>query len=778
MLEEDFKKYIAGFFDADGSVYITKRNTLTLTFSQSNIQVLEYIMKFYPTCFNFHSRRRDDNQRQEFSLSGTGLKLRPVIQDLEEHCIMKFPQIQKAREFLSYVNKRTTDKKNEIMEIVKHMNHNKDEYTDMKPYERINPQYIAGLFDGDGTVGIYNNKVNASIAQKSDINMLMQIHSIYVGSTMDETSVYFGNKRVIYNFLNDIYEYCIYKKEQVIKSLEFLKTKNKALIQQVKDLKQHDINIEYQKKYIENCLNDLYIEYSSSDLLLSKKKQDILNQRTNANLEKHIFDEFENFNIKPKLIFCEKARHKNIWMYFRHKVSSLPHTGKIGRQIKILVMDEISGKYLGIMSLGSDFYSLKERDEYIQKHITETKDKYLRNIINLNTCVPLQPFGYNTNGGKLLASLAFSREIFDYYYKKYNEPLFAVTTTSINGKSIQYDRLNCLKFIGYTKGYGSTHIPEELYGECKLLFDNMQLKTNRVGRFDIIMTLISALKIKETSLFHGSKRGIYFGWLFDTKFSNNYDVNSLKSVSEITEHWKTRWCNNRLTNLFKSNRISTDKRLYDVKYFENISYKEYVLPKKILKNEMKRVVPEREEIPVDDMIEPVGDDRPSLIRRLDKDQLFEVMNLKHIRDMAQEDACDMIRKKYNIIIERDHVSNLWKGEYAQYLDEEILQSDIYVKMLENTRIRAYKGRTEATQKKISEKNRSSMRSFTEEQMISIMREKKTAESATKCGAKYISKKGLPLKRCTIQNIWSGELLPLNEASIDDEYRELLEHKRS
>jgi hypothetical protein len=88
--------------------------------------------------------------------------------------------------------------------------------------------------------------------------------------------------------------------------------------------------------------------------------------------------------------------------------------------------------------------------------------KRLQQIMNLSTCVSTQPFGYNTNGGKLLTSLAFSKEVYQYVYNKYNTHIHGITTMSIYGKSIQYDRLPQLKFVGYTNGNTTSAIPQEV----------------------------------------------------------------------------------------------------------------------------------------------------------------------------------------------------------------------------------------------------------------------------------------------------------------------------
>ena len=51
-------------------------------------------------------------------------------------------------------------------------------------------------------------------------------------------------------------------------------------------------------------------------------------------------------------------------MYFRLKMSSVRHSKTIGKQIKMLIRDKNTQKYIGIASLSSD---LGDRDIYIYR---------------------------------------------------------------------------------------------------------------------------------------------------------------------------------------------------------------------------------------------------------------------------------------------------------------------------------------------------------------------------------------------------------------------------
>ena len=64
-----------------------------------------------------------------------------------------------------------------------------------------------------------------------------------------------------------------------------------------------------------------------------------------------------------------------------------------------------------------------------------------------------------------------------------------------------------------------------------------------------------------------------------------------------------------------------------------------------------------------------------------------------------------------------------------------------------------------------------IRKLTEDQILQVMSEKKTAYSAKELGEKY------NISRMTIDNVWNGKLLPRNEESITDEYKELINYKR-
>jgi len=673
MITQDFKKYLAGFFDGDGCIAVEKLNksgyTLRIKFCQSNENWIQRVQRIYPFMHYDGGIRRDGN-RCEYQLRAAGKQIEPLVDDLLKYSILKYEQLLEAKKFFALINvKNKSDEKEKIYLKLKELKKS----SHLKPYDRLSKEYIAGLFDAEGSIGVYTNTLRVKITQKSDVIVLQKISEMYDNSNkIDNYAISFYGINSL-KLLKDILPFCIYKTNQINAAIDYINTLNIELTETIKckreeclkiisEEKQVDINVgnyffknqESHKAYLRKCFQE-FAKLTYNDILNYCKMKEIEETKEITKNENKIYniENWSSFNIKPFLEFCETTHQISLYQYYRKKVSSLPLTGVVGRAIRILVKDTISNKYVGIMCLSSDVYNLGERDMYIQKtnNIEDTdtnwQNKYLKNIINLSCCVPLQPFGFNTNGGKLLASLAFSKEIFDYYYYKYKEPLLGIVTTSINGKSIQYDRLPNLKLIGYTKGYGSVNIPDKLYSVCKEYNCIWKVipKSNRIDRFNFLKNLLTHLELSQNILKHNNKRGIYYGYLFSTKLNEKYDKNELKTTVEIYELWKNRWCNKRIKNLLDKNNIKNSFDLYT-----NDSFKDCI----------KFELPKIEEKQITD----------NLIK--------EILTYKS-KPITQNEVCKLLNKKYNIDLVKSDISRIYTGNILPNIKDKEYISLISVK---------------------------------------------------------------------------------------------------
>lgn len=293
-----------------------------------------------------------------------------------------------------------------------------------------------------------------------------------------------------------------------------------------------------------------------------------------------------------EIVFCNGNKELlDIWNYFKIMTTSAITNDKNFGSIKYMLKDKITNTYLGVVELSNDIYSCGPRDKYIgwtseikKKKITilnNLKKSLISFMINITCCVGLQPMSYNLNIGKLLVASVFSYEVQNYFYQLRGYKCACVTTFGLYGKSIQYDRMKEIKYIGETKGNGTCSIPNDLYQELiefmKLYHPLIYQKTSKMTspKLRNIQYCLNILNIEQSQLlFHGQKRGIYLGYTSEQSqdFLNNkvetFNFNYIKNFSEIFEWWKNRWAIKRLNHLFNNNRFKIKFELKDFNQFE------------------------------------------------------------------------------------------------------------------------------------------------------------------------------------------------------------------
>jgi len=125
-------------------------------------------------------------------------------------------------------------------------------------------------------------------------------------------------------------------------------------------------------------------------------------------------------------------------------ITSLPLESQIGRQIMMAVKEKTTNKYIGFIRMASPVLSIKPRNDYFGQTVRATAVN--RHMINGAIIVPVQPFGYNYLGGKLLALICCSHDARQMLKDKYGDRIDTVfmETTSLYGdiKGVsQYDGL-------------------------------------------------------------------------------------------------------------------------------------------------------------------------------------------------------------------------------------------------------------------------------------------------------------------------------------------------
>lgn len=162
-------------------------------------------------------------------------------------------------------------------------------------------------------------------------------------------------------------------------------------------------------------------------------------------------DMFTDYNIEPKdMNFEVEIIDGKRFNPSTQIITSLPLESQIGRQIMLGLKETNTNKYVGFIRLASPVLAIKPRNEYFGTKVVATQVN--RSMINGAIIVPVQPFGYNYLGGKLLSLVCCSHEARKMLKDKYGNKIDTcfMETTSLYGdiKGVsQYDGMK--PFIRY-----------------------------------------------------------------------------------------------------------------------------------------------------------------------------------------------------------------------------------------------------------------------------------------------------------------------------------------
>lgn len=174
--------------------------------------------------------------------------------------------------------------------------------------------------------------------------------------------------------------------------------------------------------------------------------------------------------------FCKTKEEKNDYLTLIHLQSVFD--GKnlgSGRNIPIIV--KTNDKILGVMRITSSGRLSKSVDDFIgwdEDTKWHGKTGGIQKLGYAQALVPSQPFGFNCLGGKLLAMLSISKDVTDFWYNKYNSPLYGMMTLSMAAGVTQYDGLKYFKRIGETKSNRGVYFAS-MYDNTKLLLNETEI---------------------------------------------------------------------------------------------------------------------------------------------------------------------------------------------------------------------------------------------------------------------------------------------------------------
>ena len=245
--------YVAGFFDGDGSICITQGLSLQIQFSQCVKPVLEKLQSIFGG--SMYSRQgKNENQRTQYSLRLCGRDCKKLLKYLDVGSIMKWDQIQIAKQFINLNNFQGLEsRKIELREKMRRLNKSYKK-THNKPYQKMCWEYIAGIFDAEGCIyAKMKQRKNKTfryligyikISQKNDFQLLETIRKfVGHGRTGDKDNWKTERLDFIKYDLNRILPLLIVKKNQVKWCLDFIDSNDdnerKELYEKIKNDKHY-----------------------------------------------------------------------------------------------------------------------------------------------------------------------------------------------------------------------------------------------------------------------------------------------------------------------------------------------------------------------------------------------------------------------------------------------------------------------------------------------------------------------------------------------------------
>jgi len=294
---------------------------------------------------------------------------------------------------------------------------------------------------------------------------------------------------------------------------------------------------------------------------------------------------FSNFNISPngmrfsihQVDTSSKPKSKynqNLYSEILNLTASNAIEEAIpGRTLKWIVTEDTTEKIIGVIRFGSPTINSKPRNEYFQEVLPlEVINKEF--VMGFNI-VPVQPFGYNYLGGKLLALLASSNELKRQFDAKYGTDLHYFETTSLYGTTkgvSMYDGLKpYIRHIGDTESKFLPLFHDDYFREMFWWFnhnanDGERLisadKSSKKLKIQTKMLSIIIKSLQDASKLHEFKQCIEHAKTLTEK--KRYYISKFGyEPKEVIEWWKVK-ATRRYNKLIQDNKLRREFELWEL----------------------------------------------------------------------------------------------------------------------------------------------------------------------------------------------------------------------
>ena len=204
-------------------------------------------------------------------------------------------------------------------------------------------------------------------------------------------------------------------------------------------------------------------------------------------------DLFQEFDMHPEdMNFQVAVVPTEVFDTLLEKTASFSPDENPGKTLKVVVKETTTNTIVGFIRYGSPLINSKPRNDYLGS-VPDLDIFNKRAIMGFNI-VPVQPFGFNCLGGKLLAAICCSHATRRMLNKKYDTEFCLFETTSLYGNlkgASMYDGMRpYLRYKGDTQSKFLLTLGEEIYPELKDWF------TEKNGGEELLRQGVSSRKLK------------------------------------------------------------------------------------------------------------------------------------------------------------------------------------------------------------------------------------------------------------------------------------------
>lgn len=171
-------KQVAGFFDGDGSVFITGQGQMGCAVTQCSYQTIQKLQQTFGGTIRKRDpktepRRNGAKQRIQYTLVFRGVQILGILPFIQEYLILKSRKADILLEMMTLYNRCDSDAKFLRQKLINKFKDCSNDDLSYHDYSRLSWDYICGLFQAEGCL----REDKFSITQKGCPAFLVQVKS-------------------------------------------------------------------------------------------------------------------------------------------------------------------------------------------------------------------------------------------------------------------------------------------------------------------------------------------------------------------------------------------------------------------------------------------------------------------------------------------------------------------------------------------------------------------------------------------------------------------------